>query len=586
MRVSGFLRTCAAGAALFFAGVLPVNAAIGPVELPMEARILYDNSGSMYPGYRPGASAGRGRALMFHQYPEFRDFLNRLARSSGDRGADRISFWAFTGLLRDNVAPARPLGAFDASTDLGAIPPVPGQRTFLTENLEALTRDFEGLVWLVTDNIVDTRPGTADNRDVRGFFQSLNNNPAYKSVHVFKYPFSADGFESALSIYCILVSPRDFSDPERENDLAPFDEAIAGALSVFPQGSSYLKLKDLSIGMVKLKTDALKVSVAKAPGGFFGENRKVSLDLSGLIESRLTQHRIIQGTSSVAAVGDFVPVKTSARVKIRPIGSGNFAAEPTVMPLGEMEPLGTQPIRVNLGSVKPVRIGTEGLGGWIRSAFGLRACFSGRVEIRLENVRVRLSDEKLSGIWGIEHAGEVFDFDREQELANINPGYTHVDFCLETGSGKGLFLIALMLLLAVVGFFAARALLGGAKAVYIVRKPDGDQSVSLGILGSAQVDYRGRAIGRVSRNPGSGVLFKAGGGASAVRESDDSWFVTPRDESGDFVLRIERDWGGEAGEDGDATVIRPAGGPVSSKKRGGGPGPDSGGGPPSVPLPF
>ncbi|MBI5844836.1 MAG: hypothetical protein HZB23_09240 [Deltaproteobacteria bacterium] len=586
MRISGFLKTCVAVAALFFAMALPANAKLGPMALPMEARVLYDNSGSMYPGYQPGAQEGRGQARMFHQYPQFQEFLNGLVRSQADNGASSVSFWAFTELIRTIVAAEAPIGSFDASSDLSAIPAVSGQRTFLTENLEAFTRDFEGLLWLVTDNIVDTRPGTADNRDVRGFFQSLNNNPAFKSVHVFKYPFIADGASSALSIYCILVCHKDFSEKEREEDLAPFDERIGKSLSVFPRGSSYLKLKDLSVGMVKLKTDAVKVNVTKIPDGFFGENRKVSVDLTGIIESRLTQHRIIQGVCSVAVVEDFVPVKTSARVKIRPIGSGNFSTQPSVMPLSEMEPRGTQPIKVNVSSVRPVKIGTVGFFGWLKSAFGLRACYSGKVEIRLDDVRVRLSDERLSGIWGIEHAGEVFDFDREQEITNINPGYTYVDFCLETGSGKGLFLIALLILFLIVGFFAARSVMGGKRAVFIIRKPDGDQMVSLGAIGSAPVDYRGRAIGRVSRNPKSGVVYKANSTVSSIRESDDSWLVTPNDATGEFLLRIERDWGEGEGGDDDATIIRPTGGPRPPKRRGGGPGPDSGGGPPSVPLPF
>src|ERR1700754_4960844 len=188
-------------------------------ETPIPVRILYDPSGSMYPGYRPpGYADRRTRAELgvryFHQSPAFAQWLHDFVQSQTIVNASSVGMWTltsngqFTAADIRQVHPMVPMREFKVATALGNFPVVPGDRTYLTESLQAFSREFTGLIWLITDNIVETEAGRPD-EGVKRFFESLEGRPELRSVHLFRYELQDGGQTSTLAVYGILVSASD-----------------------------------------------------------------------------------------------------------------------------------------------------------------------------------------------------------------------------------------------------------------------------------------------------------------------------------------------------------------------------------------
>lgn len=485
---------------------------------PVRVRILWDNSGSMYPGYappgRPGTPKSVSGARYFHEYPEIREWLaDFVARQTILDGA-RVSMSTFTsqgefspGDIRE-VHPEVPVEQFDIARAVARFPGEVGANTYLTEVLDRSSRGFEGLLWLITDNIVETRAGDPS-ADVRRFFQTLKDEPRYRSVHLFKYPFRDDRTRQSatLAVYGIVVSEADVAAPV----LAYYDRKFRSSfrfanrrqgdppLQLFP-GREHLKLKDLNVEALELQAAPnLQVILDDPEKGLFKEGQKVQLELAGKIQSYLTQHSVTGGRYRLELAGPFEAESWARRdLGAQPLAPTIF--QPVQAEIREaIPPNQSSDVTALLRSSQPVSFASRGgLGAWLRLAMnGAVIQYAGRVRMSFDDVQVRLERDQMAGIFGIEEASSIFDFQDVRSLA-VAPSEATVSFALKTGSSRtAILLLLLTLLAAVLGIPAA---LLSRKRWYRIRiTGTPERLVALRRLGSHAIVHEGQQLGRLSR---------------------------------------------------------------------------------------
>ena len=457
-----FLLAAVSSALLLFTG--SAEAEISRSE-PLEIRILLDNSGSMFPGYLPDSGQRRSQlgVRFFREYPEFRSWLNDFVQRQALLGGNNVSLAAFTsgeafrpGQDVQEVQPPVPLAQFDANAALDRVTGF-GRQTFLAESLDEYTEGFEGLLWLITDNIVETGRGTADEGVVR-FFQSLRDRSKYRSVHLFKLPFEDPDrdYSSDLAIYGILVSP------EEVPDAAHFDGELRNefrrarrpgtAQQLFP-GQEHLKLKDLSVDALELQIPQLEVEI-QSLRDLFRE-----LKMPAKIRTKLTQHSVIRGRYTLTVVRDFQADEPErSEFRIQPIKAGSFTAF-----TGRIEqpipPIGLHHFQAEISSKGSLSLSPSGFWAWVKVAtFGVRSEFRSRARMTFSGIVVRLERERMAGIFGVDAASDVFDFQDIQDIV-VKPAVTPVSFVLETGASRGLVLLFVLLVLVLPLVYAAWFLL-------------------------------------------------------------------------------------------------------------------------------
>jgi hypothetical protein len=561
----------------------PSSAAIS-IGQPLKVRILYDNSGSMYPGYappgRPGTPKSDSGALFFHQYPEIQEWIaDFVARQTIlDVGTVSMSTFTSQGELASldirQVHPEVPVARFDVARAVRAFPSKVGQTTYLTESLDRFTHGFEGLVWLITDNIVETRAGEA-NADVERFFLALNDTPRYRSVHLFKYTFrdARSGQSSTLAIYGILVSEAGVPDPV----LAYFDRKFRSNFRfanqrrgdppprLFP-GSEHLKLKNLEIDVLELQAiPTLEVILDDPESGAFKEGQTVQLGLVGKIQSYLTQHSVIGGTYELAVEKPFEPIGGEAKSLGAPtLTPASFqSVHGAILEQEPIPPNGTRDVTAVLRTTQPVAFSGGGPGAWFRLATGgATVDYEGKVEMSFADIKVGFKRDQMAGIFGIDAASRIFDF-QDVKTIKVAPSSATMKFKLKAGSSRSaIFLVLFIALVAVLGLaavFLAR------KAWYHVRiTGTPDRLIPLRRLGSYEIAHEGQPLGSLSRDLSGDYEFTANAGSAAFS-------ITPASQPDTFDVRFRDGRGCQLS-------IEPQGGSTKPRKEG----PAATGGPPSA----
>jgi len=523
------------------AAAAPAPAALTPGE-PLPVRILVDHSGSMYPGYTPPGAPNRRThselgVRFFHEYPRFQQWLGDFVNAQTIVDGGTVGMWTFTSNAQftpadiRQVHPPVPIHDFDVSRAIAQFPPEVGQNTYLTETLEAFTRDFTGLVWLITDNVVETSGGQPD-VDVQRFFQSLNERPEYRSVHLYKYAFAADGQHAALAVYGILVSAADVPP----STLAYYDRKFRTAFleakgrqgaDLFT-GREHLKLKNLAIDSLELRAE-LRVQLDDAEKGIFKEGQTVHLELDGEVKSNLTQHSVTGGRYEVAIASPYEPEEWASR----DLGAQPLPAEMFDGASGAIDepipPNGTRAVHAQLASNRPVSFSPRGLMEWLRLAWrGATVRYTGTVRMSFTDVKVQFHREQMAGIFGIDRASSVFDFQDVRTLDQVNPSVAQVSFALRTGSSRTAILLAALAILAaiagVAGFVLTRVRRFGVRVSGTPEVP-----VALRPLGAYPVLVEGQTVGRLCRGIGGGYAFKPTTGLAAFSvlpgSAADTWDV-------------------------------------------------------------
>lgn len=532
------------------AGALESSAAVSKGG-PLRVHILYDNSGSMYPGYRPPGTPGRKTkselgARFYYEDPEFQSWLGDFVACQTILDGGTVGLWTFTsngeftpgGIQR--VHPEVPVAQFDVARAVRNFPSEAGQTTYLTETLDQFTRGFEGLIWLITDNIVETRVGEPD-QDVERFFQALRHDPRYQSVHLFKHSFQNE--RSALAIYGILVSGSEID----KSVLAYYDRKFRSNFrfanrregdpppQLFP-GREHLKLRNLEIDALELVPN-LQAVLADSKSGLFKEGDKVKLELAGEIKSYLTQHAVTSGRYRLEFSENFKP----DRIDLAPeIPSQSFThADGEIQEA--IQPNGTRNVREILQSSKPISFTSKGLASWFTLALkGALVNYSGTVKMSFWDVKVRLERAQMAGIFGIDKASRIFDFQNVTKI-EVYPSQASVTFALQTGSSRTALLLTLLLILAVIlGLLAAFLARKQWYRIRITGTPE--RLIPLRRLGSYQILHEGQTLGRLTRGISGDYDFAANLNSAAftiapTRQAD-TWDVRFRD-GGGCQLSIE-----------------------------------------------
>lgn len=492
---------------------------------PLPVRILYDHSGSMYPGYRPpGVPDRRTRSELgvgyVHESPRFRAWLADFVERQTIVDAASVGMWTCTsneGFTPFDIREAHPVvdvARFDATAAIAAFPAETGRQTYLTEAVDAFTRNFTGLVWLITDNIVETNEGQPD-AGVQAFFETLAGRPEIRAVHLFKYTFDERGHTAALAVYGMLVSLQDVPPATLGYYDGKFrmlrDAKRRDGDALFP-GREYLKLKDLSVGPLHPE---LRLVLEDADQGLFKEGQTVKLGVEGAIRSYLTQHSVTAGRYELAIASPF-EAEEWARLDLgaqamEPERFETFSAEldATIPPAGSRE------VKASLESRQPIQFSPRSPVAWLRLAWnGATVRYNGTVRMSFTDVRVRLEPQRMAGIFGIDRATSAFAFQDVKTLPDVPPTRVPVSFALRTGSSRTLILLVILAILAAIAC-ALAFLLSRKRTFRVAVSREPEAIVALRPLGGHNVMVDGRVVGRLKRGLGS-YAFQAATGDPAI----------------------------------------------------------------------
>jgi hypothetical protein len=374
-------------------------------------------------------------------------------------------------------------------------------------------------------------------------------------VHLFKYPFRdpSTGQRSALAIYGILVS----TTPIPKTTLAYYDRKFRSEFRfaeqshgdppqpLFP-GREHLKLKNLAIDALELQAvPNLEVSVGN-PNGLFKEGQQIQLQLKGQVKSFLTQHSVTSGRYQLVLASPFVPEAWAQRdLNAQALPPEMFQTE--AGSIGEpIPPNGTREITVLLRSIRPVSLSTHGFTAWLRlAAKGAIVQHTGRVRLSFDGVGVRLERANMAGIFGIDKASRIFNFQDVHSLNNVNPSEADVSFALRTGAPRTAILVLLLVLLFA---FAALLFFVGMRKQWFRIRISGtpERIIPLQRFRSCAIVHEGMPYGRLSRHL-SDWEFTPTTNSAAVTVSEasqpDTWDVRIRDGQA-YQLTIEPKDGG------------------------------------------
>ena len=531
-------------AALLLAIAVVTPATAAPIVRggPLPVRILFDNSGSMYPGYRPPGMPDRQTREQLgvhyiHQSPVFAQWLDDFVQRQSIVDGGTVGMWTFTSNEQftpsdiQQVHPAVPIRDFHAANALRQFPQQAGRNTYLTETLTAFCHGFTGLVWLITDNIVETNGGQPD-LDVQAFFRSLASQEAFRSVHLFKYTLEENGHAGTLAVYGILASEA----PVPPETLAYYDERFRalrdakrsdGNADLFA-GREHLKLKNLSIEPMVLRAD-LQLILNDREKGTFAEGDTVQLGLDGEIRSYLTQHSVTGGRYALTIGSPFLPEEWAQR----DFGARSLDAEIFDSVSGSIDqsipPNGTRRVEAVLHSQQPVAFTPKGIAQWVRLAWkGADVRYTGGVRMSFTDVRVRFEPQRMAGIFGIDHASSIFDFQNVATIPGVQPSVAPVSFVLHAKSGRtAILLTVLALVAAMTAVFAF--LLSRKKTFRIAVSGTPETVIALRRMGSHNVVCEGKLLGRLTRGLADVYGFQPANGSrdlSVVPAADgEAWDV-------------------------------------------------------------
>jgi hypothetical protein len=495
---------------------LPASASI-TLDTPIPAKILYDGSGSMYPGYTPGVSNRTALNVGFvHQNAGFKAWLKRFVAQLPSCNANKVSIEAFkeksvripllpeTPIERANTDQA--MQKFDAYIAQNGI----GQHTFLEEQLEQAAANFEGLLWFITDNVIDTN-NSPEVSDVKRLFMSIRNSPRFRAVFMFKLPVADGSQKLNVAVYGFLVSKAELAP----DALAGLDERMRRMSQQF-EGGEYVKFKDLSVNPVSLERDINITPVESNRSGLFTENHTIRLERGWKIVSKLTQHSIERASCSISFAQPFVPDEKSVRqFGVKSIASKTFGNIVSEVAPPEIPPREERQITTQVRSTHDISITPKSFLYGLKLAWaGAVVEYSGMATVRLSGVQLKLVPQRLSNIYGINQAAEIFGFEQTVALGDIAPLHIPVTFKVTTGAGRALPLVAGLLLLIAGGcaltWFVLR------KELCHIRYEGTSDSVALMRMGGQTLMHSGIVLGRLSRGIGGDWQFSPDASKAAV----------------------------------------------------------------------
>lgn len=476
---------------------------------PIPVRILVDLSKSMYPGYRVESFHGPRRFV--DEFPAFRKWFGGFVRSMMVFKASRVSVVGFASDSRRTPAdahvalgPDSPPDRFDEAAVFAGWRHT-GLETDLDRNLRALTRDFEGLVFLVTDNRVETSTAS-ETEATETFFRRIKESDRFQAVHIYRYDLQdpASGQTLSLAVYGLLVSP----DRPDDSTALFFDNGFKtpGLVGLF-QGR-HLKLRPLDVKPVTLN---VKFTTTNHGGTRFVENEPVQL----LFEAWITNNTLFtlrRGKCAITVKGSFHPKdrRTQKEYGLEPLSNTLFKALP-IDSIPEVAPGARRKLlRKIVLDTRGIPLKVTGLWNWLSKACGgLEVEYAGTGSITardLEFALTREGFEKLAGIYGEESLRRVFRIDEKRLVPVARPDTFPISFRLKGDPRYGVLVAIILVLLALP--LAVAAIILFKKASCRVRVGAAEHYLALRRFGSAPVTMGGLLLGCVSRGAGSTFSFR------------------------------------------------------------------------------
>jgi len=493
--------------------ITPVYAEITKFS-DISVKILYDNSGSMFPGYCIEGCPGRTKsgAKFFYKYEKFRKWLKEFIDDQTQFNAKQVSLHAFT--IPRNRRPkytkllnSTRIDDIKKQTLAQAFENIPkfGQFTMLKEAVEYFTHDFEGIIWLITDNIIDTREGKPDHNDIKNFFRTLNEDNRYHALHMYKHKFNDHkaNVSSNLAIYGILVSSGHISRKTVEF----YDKKLFAFRREF--GNEHLKLKDLSVNAIVLKpdtmeTEPLEVSLEDRNRGWFDDSQRVNLILRGEIMNKMTQHKVTSGKYNISISSSFHPSKADRKnYGLKSISSRKFVT--ITGSISTIEPNKSQKLKEIICSKENISIVSSGLLGVLKLAFGKTIKYTGKAKIVFSDLHFTLERSRLKGIYGISEVEDIFDIKQIVDIENSIQEDVQLEFILKTSSSKGYFLIFVLLIF--IGLIGALCALFFNKIKCHVKMNQKEDNIALIRLGKYHIYQDLNHIGTLKRDLFTTFIF-------------------------------------------------------------------------------
>ena len=444
------------------------------------AVVLYDGSRSMYPGYRPRAQATAPRPACFHERNEFvvwlLEFLARQGERFGNRQIDLDAFYCLgrgpqvrietLGTFRDTatiealaasgnaVSIFQPLVAIHRNTDAG-------MQTYLREALAQVVAGFEGVVWLVTDNIVESGDDP-DELDLNAFFGQIKEDPRYRAAHVFAFPYAMDGRQGALAVYGFLVSPE---PPDKA--VHDYLDRIFFELRQYIPRHRHLKLKDLGNQPLDPELEC-SARVTGDLNHFSQRGQALRVDYSAAVASLLTQHTVVAGTCVVSA-GTFVPAgEDAAAYGVAPLPAGWLQGSEQLLPA--IEPGAAVTLPGTLASQGDIALpGMDAASRRAWAASGKPLAYTGKFQIAFTNLGIRFEPERLEEIYGMPSALSVFGINAAADsLPDQSISLEKTLLVFPPPPAGGWIPLVLLLLLLLAALAAVLAVLARASAYRVV----------------------------------------------------------------------------------------------------------------------
>jgi hypothetical protein len=538
--------------------------------------VLYDGSRSMYPGYKVGQHASP-RPAYFHERMEFVHWLLDFLAKQGDRfGATDLQLSAFTNEgsgLHVKLLPLRHFqstgfvaDAAQASDATTVFQPLKdsfandgtGMKTYLLQALDKATANFEGIVWMVTDNIAEGLSGP-DIRDCNALFAHLRDTQRYRAVHVFAYPYDIDGKKGALAVYGFLVSPQ----PPDQQILEYHDKIFFELKQYFPR-QEHLKLKDLHTQPLDTELDC-SGNVVGDLHYLHQSGQALHVSYTAGVSSLLTQHTVMSGNCSVA-VGEFYPSQEAAAAYgLTQMPAGWLPTQQ--LALQQIEPGGSVTLTGKLVSNGEIPLpGMDAAAARAWAASGKPITYTGKFRITFSNLVIHFEPQRLEEIYGMSRALNIFDINSQE--ASLPDQTVTIEKTIQIAPPPpphdGWVMPSLLLLLAAVLLAILFLLL--RPATYQVTVGGVASLFRLRPFGSYRVRQSDLSLGVVRRNLGKDFSFTPGRGHPLVQvdmgDTPATWravIANPPEENKIVPIVLEGLTGGKAKAGGRGGPSRPAG---------------------------
>jgi len=473
--------------------------------------LLYDGSKSMYPGYKANGERQHERLAFFHKRPDFASWLLKFLATQSDRfGSDKITLSAFYNVGSKPDVRNVPMRTFKDSGEINRLsdavdspsvfaPLVKAQEredvgmfTYLKESLEQAANGFEGVIWLVTDNVVEglSKPDEADLDDL---FKMIMGDKRYRAAHVYSFPYEYEGKKGVLAFYGFLVSGEEADKAILEHLDRIFNDLTQG----FPK-QRHLKLKDLSTRAMASELE-YSARIADAATATAQNGQGLHISYRATVRSLLTQHSVESGSCTVVSE-KFQPSEDAvAAYGVEPLPDEWLPTDMQALP-GIIEPGGTQVVEGKLdkkGEIRLPGMDASAMRRWVET--GKPIIYKGTFRVTFSDLAIRFEPQQLEEVYGMSRALAVFGINAQLRTLTPQVVVEEKTIAISPPPAPGVNWVLPLVLLLILAALAVALLLLARPSRYRVSVSGTSNLVSLRPLCVFRVRHGETALGSLRR---------------------------------------------------------------------------------------